>query len=240
MSCGGNNNTEQKLGNENDPETIPFDTIVIDYDLKNKLAEEKNSLYEHLALSEIIDSLKSISFLPGIQELNEKGLPFADPKKRPKYYSYNIPRPVYKRIFPSEEIKIEKMRFTSAKVDEKERKVFIRKGPKVTEERYYKSLLSLVEKEGYLQLLITKDGKYDPEIEMITVSKKDLKQIDKLSLYGGIYDSYDIDYWHSKIKDNFDELTLTRVKNMEMYKVVLDTSIIKYKIRAQGNIIKSK
>jgi hypothetical protein len=220
------------------PKVVVYDTIVIDNDKENEKREELNLSYKGLSKAEIIDVLKSLSEIQDIREFNEKELPFGNIENISKYYSNNIPSSIYKKIFSDEVIQINKIRHTNVKIDKKAKQVVIQKGPVITEERKYKTLLSLIEKEKYIQLVLTKQRKYSPAVELVTVSKKDFSQIDNISLFGGIYDSYDINYWHSELNNEYEEIKLTRVKNTEFNEVNLDTILIEYEISNTGEILK--
>jgi len=115
-----------------------------------------------------------------------------------KFYTNNIPSSIYTILFPQEEITIDRRKISRTKVDEVNKKVIFTEGYEVREERKYKYLYAVIEKEKFLLMLFTKQGKFSPELELVTVSKDDLKAIDNLPLFGGIYDSYDINYWTSE------------------------------------------
>ena len=218
---------------------IPFDTIIYDHELVNKKRKERNEFFKSLTTPSIIDSLETFCKLQGIKRINSDDLPFQDPMEIGKYYENNIPSSVYQKIFPEEKIKIDRIIITNSKIDDENKKVIINKGAKVTEERNYKTLLSLIEKENYLQVLITKQGKFIPEIELLTLSKDNLLQIDKLNLMGGIYDSSDINYWHSVISDNYNYIEMTKVKNINFDETQIDTTFNMYHINQNGEILKS-
>ena len=215
------------------------DTIIIDHYKENEFLENRSRRFSKLSTRDLIDSLKSMSLLQGIQELNETKLPFSDPQNLSKYYTYNVPLSIYKRIFPNEQIEVERIHNNAIKINEKEKTVLIQKGPQVKEKRFYKSLLSLIEKEDYLQLLFTKQGKYVPDIDLITVLKSNFGKNDSLTLYGGIYDSYDINYCHSSFVNNFSSITSTKISNKSFNSINLDTIVINYIITDKGEILRS-
>ena len=225
--------------NESNVQSITFDTIIIDHELNNKKTKERNEHFKTLAFPSIIDSLKSFCKLQGMNKINSDSLPFQDPMEIGQYYENNIPKSVYQIIFPEEEIKTDRIIKTNPKLDHENKKVIINKGAKITEERNYKTLLSLIEKEKYLQLVMTKQGKFIPEIELITVSKDKLSKIDQLNLMGGIYDSSDINYWHSVISDDYQYIEITKVENLNFDETQLDTTYNNYYINQNGEILKS-
>jgi len=235
FSCS--KNKSKPIPTEN---VIKYDTIIIDYDKENEVLDRSNAMYSNLNIPQIIDSLQKLSVLQGIMEINEEGLPFTDYQTLGNYYVNNIPRPIYQKIFPKEEINIEKRRFSNPQTINKEHKVIVKKGLKITEERKYKTLLSLIIQKEYIQAIITKQGKFTPEIDLFTLSKNDLSVIDHEELYGGIYDSYDIDYWHSSFEKDYQKFIKTRVINTERVDVKLDTSYIDFSINNQGIITSNK
>ncbi len=222
---------------DREQEVLAYDTIIIDNDKINKAREQSNLSYKGLSKSELIKVLKSFSKIQGITEFNEKGLPFDNSENISSYYAYNIPGTIYKKIFPDEAVRISRIINTDTIIDEKAREVIIRKGPTITEKRKYHTLLSLIEKEKYIQLVITTQGKYTPDVELVTISRKDFSQIDNISLFGGIYDSNDINYWHSKFNKEYEEIFQTHVKNTVINGIKLDTVLTKYIISNSGKIV---
>ncbi len=235
VSVVGCKNPDETTVIKND-ELIVVDTIIIDYGLVNDRVESRNSVLRNKSVYDLIDTLKSLQEIPNLKQVNEDGLPFSH-QTNALYYSYNIPRSIYVMIFPEEEVGLDKVRYTNSILSHNDSTVTIQKGVKITESRKYKTLLSVVEKEKYLQLLLTKQGKYSPEIDLITVSKIDLSNIDVVNLYGGIYDSYDIDYWHSVLNDAYDKVTVTKIKNTLFNDIKLDTSSLEYTFSAVGKVV---
>ena len=217
-------------------DSIKYDTTIIDYNITNDLNQSYDHSLAQLSIKSLIDTLKSISELTGINLIDESSLPFTI-NNNSKYYQQNIPSRVYKLIFPNEEIATDKTRFVNhATVNDN--RVTIQNGLRIVEHRKYKTLLSLIEKDNYLQLLITKQGKYNPGVDLITISKVDLEKIDYLNLYGGIYDSYDINYCYSIFDSLYNQIVKTQIRNTKFEDIQLDTITMKFIISNDGIINK--
>ncbi len=228
--------TQPKTSEENENVALDYKTITIDYDSINLKKEALDQQFINLNPEETINALQQVCKLQGITSIENDSLPFQDYMRISEYYENSIPLPVYQKMFPDEEIKFDKRRNTNPIVNKKERTITIEKGVKIREERKYKTLLSLIEKDEHIQMLLTKQGKYSPSIELMTFSKNDFKLIDQINLKGGIYDSYDIDYWHSKISADYKQIEITSVKNLAETDIRLDTSIAVYHIDTNGSI----
>lgn len=217
--------------------TTFYDTIIIDYTIENAIRDKRNLMFAELSQQVLLDSLRKLCKLPDVTDINENKLPFDDYRNIYKYYFNSIPKSIYVRIFPNEEIVYLSTVENSVKVNENSKEVVLQKGTKISEEREYKTLLSLIEKENYIQLLFTKQGKYTPDVVLVTVANNDFSFIDSFHLYGGIYDSYDIDYWHSKFINDYNEIIFTRVRNLRLDSIELDTAIQRINIEPDGNIL---
>ena len=214
---------------------IQVDTLVIDYDIENSKKEQMDLSFRDLEVADLIDTLNSRSEYSGIRDITESGLPFTI-ENNSKFHSNNISHRIYSLIFPEDEIELDKTRFSNKITKTNDSLVTIQKGLRIIETRKYKTLLSVVEKDNYLQLLFTKQGKYSPDVDLITVSKQDIRKIDAITLNGGIYDSYDIDYRHSEFDNSHEGFVLTHVMNTKSDEVKLDTIYTAYSISDSGVI----
>lgn len=234
ISCNTPSPNNTSLGTKHEQ----YDTIFIDLDAINEAAQLRDEKYDRMPISELVDSLKTLASFEKVRELKDSESLFGGHQEMDKYYINNIPKSVYKKIFPTAKMSIEKISIRDTILNEANKKLYLKYGTEIIEERAYKNLYSFIEKEKFLQLIFTKQGKYNPELELLTVSKPNLKVIGNLNLFGGIYDSYDIDYWHSEFSDDFRQVKMTHVKNKSFTKVNLDTTHLVYRITDSGEISK--
>ena len=216
----------------------PFDTIKVDLDSIHFVERQRNERWSKMDVSELINALKTLELKKGITKFKDSEKLFGNYTEMGKYYSNNIPRSIYTRLFPNDEISIKKEKILEYQVDSTKKVVYQKEGTIVQEERTYKYLFAMEEKENYLHLIFTKQGKYSPELEYITLRKEDFKVQEKINIYGGIYDSYDINYWYTEFLEDYTKLVLTKVENLSSTEVQLDTTEIHYQIQEDGELKK--
>lgn len=215
-------------------EELVYDTIKINFDSIQFQKEKRSRAWRALDNKELIDSLKSLDLEENWSVIQESEKLFGT--EIGKYYENNIPKSIYLKLFPNEKIHIRKKFVNDRKIDDAQQKIYLREGTIVEEERKYKYLYSLKDRGEILMMIFSVQGKYAPDLELITVSKSDFTIIDQLKLYGGIYDSYDIDYWYAEFLDEFRQVKITKVKNLEFNSVRLDTTTLIYNINPNGII----
>ena len=220
--------------------SLTYDTMVIDLDAAFLQAKQQDEFFASLGTDALIDSLLSFAAKEGVISYNDDKALFGGYQQMGKYYDHNIPKSLYQKLFPKEEVETSTERIREYSIDETTKTVTLKKGRVVKEERKYKTLYAANDKADYLQLIFTQQGKYCPALSLFTFDKKDFKLIDQVELFGGIYDSYDIDYWHSTFDENHDELSVTSVKNLKFTDIELDTTVVNYYITPKGEILKRR
>ena len=201
---------DRPIRNEVDKIRLQKDASIVEHELANKLEIERNTKFQKMEIAELIDSLKVFSKRDTAKEIMQSEKLFGRYDMMGFYYENNLPFSVYKRIFP--------------KVED-------------DEDTGFTSLYSVNEKDKYLQLIFAKEGKYNPQLVLINVDKKNLNITGRLDLYGGIYDSYDINYWTCEFMNNYEKISVTHVENQSFDAIDLDTTVTSYVLSSVGAIV---
>lgn len=219
-------------------DSIDFDTIVVNQYDEHQQFLLQDSMYSKLNSSEIIDLIRGdICEYRGIHNLRDMEFPFSHPRGK-KYKSSNIPPSVYTRIFGNRESHINVKYHTNIKVDSVKEKVYIERGIQIRDNRKYKYLLSMHEKDDYIQFLFTANGKYTPQIFLITANKSSLKLIDELNVFKSFADVNEFDLIYTNFYDDFNKLSITEIKNNGMDYNKIDTIHTHFTISKFGKIAK--
>lgn len=215
-----------------------YDTIFINQDSLVHIKNKRSEMWSRLEKKELIDSIVSIAFLTEINELIKADELFGKYDQRDIFYTNNIPRSIYKMLFSDEEIKVEKIKESRYEVDKEQKIVKKIKGTKILEERKYNYLYFAREEENYLLLILTKPGKYSPELELLSFDKSNFNMLGSIPLFGGIQDSSDVNLWYSSFQKNYKFIERTKVENLEFTEIKLDTTLMNYEIEDTGKIQK--
>lgn len=201
--------------NEIIKEISTFDTTTNIANLTIQKIKIEDTSYNNLPVSALIDSIRfNFCEFQGIHNLKDLEFPFSYPRGQ-RYYKSNLPEELYKRIFNG--------------LHEEH----VEKG-----EHYFKFLLSMIEKENYCQFLFTTDGKYYPQVYLLTLDKINFKVQNEMIVFSNFQDVEDINIITTNFDENFDSFVTIIIKNNEKNYYKIDTFVNKYKILGSGKIIK--
>ena len=215
-------------------EDRPFDTIVLDYAQRAAMEQARSQNYANMPPPIRMDSLKRLAMHPFPANLRSAKELF--PKPIDLYYTNDLPNWLYRQWFPQEEVRTI-ARIREAEVDSSARTVTLHVGSDTLRAREFRRIYAMRDFDQYVAILLTKVGKYSPDLELITTTKDKLRVVDRLPVRGGIRDSYDVDLFYTDFDLRNNRIEVKQIKNLAFTDFKLDTTYVRYRILVDGKLV---